>query len=89
MDLQTQINVDGFVVRHNAHLVAKGFTQVESIGFNEFFSHVAWMESIWDAFAIATIEDLEVHQMDVKIIFLNVNISKEIFATTRGFCGQR
>jgi hypothetical protein len=46
MDLQTQINVDGFVVRHNAHLVAKGFTQVESIDFNETFSHVAQMESI-------------------------------------------
>jgi len=39
--------------------------------------------------AIATIEDLEVHQMDVKIIFLNVNISKEIFTTTRRFCGQK
>ncbi len=28
------------------HLVAKGFTQVESIDFNETFSHVAQMESI-------------------------------------------
>jgi hypothetical protein len=39
--------------------------------------------------AIATIEDLEVHQMDVKIIFLNGNISKGIYATIRRFCGQR
>jgi hypothetical protein len=39
--------------------------------------------------AIATIEDLDLHQMDVKIILLNVNISKEIFATTRRFCDQR
>jgi hypothetical protein len=46
MDLQAQINVDGFVVRHKAHLVAKGFTQVESIGFNETFSTIAQMESI-------------------------------------------
>jgi hypothetical protein len=53
------------VVRHKAHLVAKGFTQVESIGFNETFSLVAWMELIWDVLAIVTIEDFEVHQMDV------------------------
>ncbi len=65
MDLQAQINADDFVVRHKAHLVAKGFTQVESIGFNETFSLVAWMELIWDVLAIVTIEDFEVHQMDV------------------------
>jgi hypothetical protein len=69
-------------------LVAKGFTQVESIGFNETFSTIARMESIWDVFAVVTIEDFEVHQMDIKTIFLNGNISKEIHATTIRFCGQ-
>jgi hypothetical protein len=40
-------------------------------------------------FAVVTIEDFEVHQMDIKTIFLNGNISKEIYATTIRFCGQR
>jgi hypothetical protein len=31
-------NVDGFVARHKPCLVARGFTQVESINFNEIFS---------------------------------------------------
>jgi hypothetical protein len=31
-------NVDGFVIRHKVHLVAKGFTQVEGFDFNKDFS---------------------------------------------------
>jgi hypothetical protein len=37
---------------------------------------------------IVAIEDLEVHQMDVKIVFLNGDILEEIYATTRRLCGQ-
>jgi len=40
-------NVDGFMAlwqaRHKAHLVARGFTQVEGIDFNETFSLIAQM----------------------------------------------
>jgi len=39
-------NVDGFMAKCKTYLVAKGFTQVESIDLNETFSHVAQMESI-------------------------------------------
>jgi len=34
------------MAKHKAHLVARGFTQVEGINFNETFSHVVQMESI-------------------------------------------
>ncbi len=34
------------MARHKAHLVAKGFIQVEGINFNETFSLTAQMESI-------------------------------------------
>jgi hypothetical protein len=50
-------NVNGFVVRHKAHLMAKGFTQVEGFDFNKSFSLVARMESIEVVFVVATIED--------------------------------
>jgi hypothetical protein len=36
-------------------LVAKGFTQVESIELNETFSHVAQMESIWVVLVVVAI----------------------------------
>jgi hypothetical protein len=55
------------VAKHKAHLVAKGFTQIEGIDFNETFSLIAWMESIQIVLVVITIEYLEVHQMDVKI----------------------
>ncbi len=34
---------------------------------------------------VVTIEDLEVHQMDVKINFLSGNILEDIYATLEGF----
>jgi hypothetical protein len=72
-------NVIGSMVRHKAHLVASGFTQVEGIDFNETFSFIIQMKSIRYMLTVVTIEDLEVHQMNVKIAFLNGNILKEIY----------
>jgi hypothetical protein len=72
-------NVDSFVVMHKVHLVVGGFTQIEGIDFNETFSHVAQMESIQVMFVVTTIENFEVHQMNVKTIFLNGHISNEIY----------
>ncbi len=72
-------NANGSVIKHNTHLVAKGFTQVEGTDFNETFSLIAWMESIQVLLIVTTIEYLKVHQTFVKIIFLNGNISKKIY----------
>jgi hypothetical protein len=52
-------------------LVAKGSIQVEGIDFNETFSLVAQMESIWVVLIIVAIENFKMHQMNVKIAFLN------------------
>ncbi len=67
------------MVMHKVHLVVGGFTQIEGIDFNETFSHVGQMESIQVMFVVTTIENFEVHQMNVKIIFLNGHISNEIY----------
>ncbi len=45
---------------------------------NETFFLVAQMELIQTIFVMTTIENLQVHQMDVKIDFLNGNILEEI-----------
>jgi hypothetical protein len=67
------------VARHKVCLVAKGFTQIEGINFNETFSFIAWMESIWIVLVVTTIEDLEVHQMDVKFLSLWMETFKRTY----------
>jgi hypothetical protein len=60
-------------------LVAKGFSQVEGIDYNETFSPVAKMNSICLVLALAASHKWEVHQMDVKSVFLHEDLQEEIY----------
>ena len=64
------------IVRHKAHLVAKGFTQKECIDYKETFSSVSSKDSFRIIMALVAHYDLELHQMDVKTVFLNGNIDE-------------
>jgi hypothetical protein len=71
--------VDGEVERYKARLVARGFTQTFGADYNETFAPVAKFVSIRCILALAAIEDMEIHQMEVKIAFLNGDLEKEIY----------
>src|SRR5712671_3538201 len=71
-----KLKADG---RYHAHLVAKGFTQIPSIDYDETFSPVARFESLRLLLALAALEDWEIHQMDVKSVFLNGVLDEEIY----------
>jgi Reverse transcriptase (RNA-dependent DNA polymerase) len=62
-----------------ARLVAKGFTQIFGIDYDETFSPVARFESLRLLLALAALEDWEIHQMDMKSTFLNGLLDKEIY----------
>jgi hypothetical protein len=71
--------VDGEVERYKARLVARGFTQTFGVDYNEAFAPVAKFVSIRCILALAAIEDMEIHQMDVKTAFLNGDLEEEIY----------
>jgi predicted alpha/beta-fold hydrolase len=70
---------DGTVDKFKARLVAKGFTQKEGKDYFDTYSPVARMTIIRVLVALAACNDLLIHQMDVKITFLNGELDEEIY----------
>ena len=62
MDLQEEDWADGNVTVYKAQLVAKGFWQVQGVDYDETFSPVAMLKSVWIMLAIASF--YEIWQMD-------------------------
>jgi hypothetical protein len=57
----------GVVTRSKAGLVAKGYSQVEGLDFDETIALVARLESICILLTYATHHDFKLYQMDVKM----------------------
>ena len=67
---------DGSVERLKVRLVAKFFSQVEGIDYNETFSPVAKMNSIHLVLSLVALHNWEVHQMDVNSTFLHGDLQE-------------
>jgi Reverse transcriptase (RNA-dependent DNA polymerase) len=73
----------------HAWLVAKGFTQIQGINYDETFSPVAHFKSLRLLLALAVLEDWKIHQMDIKLAFLNSLLDEEIYMEQpEGFIDQ-
>ena len=70
---------DGSIDKFKARLAAKGFKQKVVLDFSNTFSSVTRITSIRLLIAIAAIFDLKIHQMDVKISFLNGDLEEKIY----------
>ena len=75
---KNQAGSKGNVERYKSHLVIKGFTQREGIDYKETFSLVFMKHSFRIIMALVAYVDVELHQIDIKIVFLNGSIEKEI-----------
>jgi hypothetical protein len=65
--------------RNKARFIAKGYSQVEGLDFDETFAPVARLELIHMLLAYATHHGFKLYQMDVKSTFLNGPINEEVY----------
>nr|GEY19875.1 hypothetical protein [Tanacetum cinerariifolium] len=79
----------GGILKNKARLVARGYRQEEGIDFEESFALVARLEAIRIFLAYAAHKNMVVYQMDVKTVFLNGNLRKEVYVSQpNGFVDQ-
>ena len=70
---------DDRIEKYNARFVARGFSQKEGIDYEETFAPVAKYTSIRLVLALAAVMKWKIHQMDVKISFLNGVVEEEVY----------
>nr|GEZ70297.1 Gag-Pol polyprotein [Tanacetum cinerariifolium] len=70
---------DQTAIRNKARLVAKGYAQEEGIVFKESFAPVVCLEAVRIFVAYAAHKSFPIYQMDVKMVFLNGPLKKEVY----------
>jgi hypothetical protein len=66
---------------YKAGLVAKGFKQIHGINYDETFSPVVMLKSVRILLAIAAYFNYEIWQMDLKMTFINGNLTEDVYMT--------
>ena len=69
---------DGSIEKFKVRFVARGFSQVEGVDYEESSSHVARYTLTLSIISIALDMGWKIHQMDVKTAFLNGFIQEEV-----------
>jgi hypothetical protein len=83
---KTKYDSKGNIERFKAWFVTKGFTEREHIDYNEIFSLVSCKDSLRIIMALVAHYDLELHQIDVKMAFLNGDLLENVYmAQPKGF----
>ena len=71
--------VDGSIDKYKARLVIKGYKQTEGLDYFNTYFPVTRINSTRMVLAITALRNLDVHQMDVKIDFLNGDLDEGIY----------
>ena len=80
MDLfKRKLKTDGSIDKYKARLVIKSFRQIEGVDYFDTYSPVTRITSIRLVIAFDALNNLVLHQMDVKTAFLNGELEEEIY----------
>ncbi|KAM3205465.1 hypothetical protein P3L10_028875 [Capsicum annuum] len=74
-----KVKFDATLDNYKTRLVAKGFTRLKDIDYFDTFVPVARMTSFCLLITLAVIHGLVIHQMGVKIAFLNGDLDEEFY----------
>eukprot|EP00253_Pinus_taeda_P004112 PITA_04112 len=70
---------DGSTEKYKARFVARGFSQKEGVDYDEIFATVAKYTTICLIIALVASQGWNLHQMDIKIVFLPSSIKEEVY----------
>ena len=76
---KTNHDLKGIIERYKGKLVAKGYTQKEDIEYKETFFTVSKKYFLRIVMVLVVHYNLELHQMDVKTVFLNGDLGEEVY----------
>ena len=74
-----KVNPDGSIARLKARLVAKGNAQTYGVDYSDTFSSVAKITSIQLFIIMEATHGWDLHQLDIKIVFLHGDLTKEVY----------
>ncbi|GKB62086.1 zinc finger, CCHC-type containing protein [Tanacetum coccineum] len=74
-----KLKVDGTIKKFKARLVIQGFKQKSWIYYFDTYAPMARISAIRLLIAMASIQNLIIHQMDVKTTFLNGDLDEEVY----------